>query len=159
MPKRTKEIQTTQCQKIDSPCKGFTLLELIIVLILASMVAVMVTRPLASIFDIRMFFEDEVTAKEDLNFFLLQMSREAKRMDQEAAESTVCGNGEFGDWEFNDEANELARDGVKVYDGDNGKSSRIDKFECTHHPDPVFFELRFRLDNDDEIKTLAAPRY
>jgi len=107
--------------------RGFTLLELVIVLTLSSLLAVMIAGPLSSVLQTQAVFQDEVTAKEEINYALMRMGREI-REGQWDPEADGCGA-----WTLEEEGR-LLRDGDPFLVQDEGSHFRIKDLECEAEP-------------------------
>ncbi|MCG5528638.1 MULTISPECIES: prepilin-type N-terminal cleavage/methylation domain-containing protein [Halorhodospira] len=124
---------------------GFTLLELVIVLALSSLLAVLIARPLASVFEVRTVFQDEVTTKEELNYALQRMSREVM--------VEASGPGKCPDYD------EDILVGV-------GEEWRPDDLTCEEYQieapdrdgDIYLYELIFEFDAGENVKTVVGTR-
>ncbi|MCG5531107.1 prepilin-type N-terminal cleavage/methylation domain-containing protein [Halorhodospira halochloris] len=145
---------------------GFTLLELVLVLALSSLLAVMVAQPLAVLFDARTVLEDEVTVKEELNFVMNRMSSAIRLASvQQCTDSIIYvhitgGYDECWEWTDNTLALSLSgcNGGETVFTQDADDQVRLHSLICNDDEAPGIYEIGFRLDNGEKLRTLVAPR-
>ncbi|MCG5538674.1 prepilin-type N-terminal cleavage/methylation domain-containing protein [Halorhodospira sp. 9622] len=144
---------------------GFTLLELVIVLALSSVLAVLIARPLASVFETRAFFQDEVAAREELNYALQRMSREVRMANDVDcnSDSFVIKYDENEDttWEMSS-AGVIERNGALFIEQDPGDDFRVVGLECETYEisgsGRDLSEIEFELATGDILGTVVAPR-
>ncbi|MCG5533387.1 prepilin-type N-terminal cleavage/methylation domain-containing protein [Halorhodospira sp. 9621] len=138
---------------------GFTLLELIIVLVLSSLLAVLIAQPLASVFEVRTVFQDEVTAKEELNYTLQRMSRRIMEHPEadECDENLLDVGGD--EWSL-DPDDGLQLNEARVMDDVDTQALQVETLSCDDHKigNIRLYELEFALNNGDRMSTVVGTR-
>lgn len=124
------------------PESGFTLLELIIILVLASIVAAMASRPIVGALKSAAIFQEEVDVREEAYYTLTRMGQEVR----EGKGNVTCNSTQLrvsGGKKFSINGNQLELNGSEIFSGiDDSQDLCDDEYE-----DIGVYILSLKLEN------------